>query len=569
MAGGIFFMLLLKASHIKKYFGERLLFDLEELSIYTGDKIGIVGANGVGKTTLFNILTGEVMAEEGEINRYGTLSYYRQFDLVKDAHGSKDYDQKLLKELQVADKRQQKVISGGEETRLKLAGTFGRSGHIHLFDEPTANLDLKGISLLQEKLNKLETVLLISHDRALLNNVCTEILEISQGKIKIYPGNYNEYERLKKEEIEKEWKDYEAYREEKKRLEGVYQDKKRLAEAAVKIPKGMSPREAHLRDFLCVTGRNHDGKQKNLNRVAESVKKRIEHMEVKEKPKEEPRIHMDFRKTNPPENSILIEGKGIDFSYGSNKIFESASFQIPNHKKIAIIGPNGIGKTTLLKLIQEADNTRDIKGTIRIVPKAVLGFLHQNLGHLEEDKSVLENVMRESVQNEEIVRNILAGFLFKAKDISKKAEVLSGGERMKLALAKILVSGANVLILDEPTNFLDMPSMITLQERMKEYEGTILFVSHDREFINNTADTLLALENRKLHLFEGNLKDYEIELLGRSMKLQSENDGEKLRLELRKTQLLVELSSKRRIRSKDEVEEEYQSVLEKLKQMIT
>lgn len=569
-------MLLLKASNIKKYFGDRLILEIDDFSIYTGDKIGIVGANGAGKSTLLNILSGDLETEQGKVIQYGTLSYATQFTEADDlCRGKESYDQKLLKELKVKDKVQQGTISGGEETRLKLADAFGKQGHILFLDEPTANLDMKGSNLLQEKLKMVETLLIISHDRALLDEVCTAILEVADGTMKLYPGNYSEYERLKEADTDRQRKEYEAYVNEKRRLEAVYTEKKRMAEAAVRLPKGMSPREAKLIDLLCVSGRNHDGKQKSLNRVAESVKKRIDHLEVQEKPKESPKIYLNFNLTNPPENKILIEGREIDFSYGSHEIFHEASFVIPNHKKIAIIGPNGAGKTTLLNLIKEADQLREIDDKIRIVPKAVLGVLYQKLEHLNPDQTVLENAMKDSVQMEVTVRGILAGFLFQAGDLSKKVEVLSGGEKMKLGLAKLLVSNANVLLLDEPTNYLDVPSIIALQNQVKDYEGTILFVSHDKKFVNETADGLLVIEQKKIINYDGNLSQYEEELKDKQKMRKAKKEklstgvnidsDELMRLELRMIQLLAELGVKRNENRKEDLEREYQEVLLKLK----
>lgn len=571
-------MLLLNARNVKKYFGERLVLEFNEFSLYTGDKIGIVGANGVGKTTLLNLLAGSLEADEGEILSYGTISYQKQF--LEDLQFLKvENNLRLLKELEVSGKIEQMGMSGGEETRLKLAGAIGQQKHILMLDEPTANLDMEGIKLLRDKLYQIETLLIISHDRALLDDICTHILEVSQGKLKLYPGNYSVYEKLKEAETERYHKEYETYIGEKKRLEEVYIQKKRLAEAAVKIPKGMSPREAHLRDSLCVSGRNHSGKQKSLNRAAEAVKKRIDHMEVKDKPKEEPKIRLNFKLTNPPENKILMEGKVISFSYGSRTIFDEASFQILNHKKIAIVGPNGAGKTTLLNLIKRSDEKRELGDGIRIVPKAVLGFLYQKLENLELNNTVFDNAMQDSVQLEVTVRSILSGFLFRADDLKKKVDVLSGGERMKLALAKLLVSNANVLILDEPTNYLDMPSIITLQKRMKEYEGTIIFVSHDLKFVNEVADELLIIKDHKITHHHGNLIAYEeirkkegttkslATLIGGAKSVGVQPAEEILRLELRMTQLLGELGMTKLRRTRDEIEEEYDMVLQKLQEL--
>lgn len=361
-------MLLLQAENIKKIYGERIVLDVEELKIYTGDRIGVIGANGAGKSTLFALLAGELEPEAGWIKRFGKISYCRQFgEHGREAfHGREVFQEKevclqdqVFPEERIssgeykiwqAPERNEDAVSGGELMRRKLAEVFSTRGHILLLDEPTANLDREGIRMLTEKMQRVETFLCISHDRQLLDQVCTSILEVAGGKARLYSGNYSEYEAQKEEERQKAWQDYEEYEQEKSRLEVVYRQKRESAARMRKVPAGMSPREARLRDFLTVSGRNSSGKQKSMNRAADNVKKRIEHMEKKERPRQEMSIRLDFARTNPPESRRVLEVKELDFSYGTRVIFENISFTLSNRKRTALLGPNGSGKTTLLKI---------------------------------------------------------------------------------------------------------------------------------------------------------------------------------------------------------------------------
>ena len=267
----------------------------------------------------------------------------------------------------------------------------------------------------------------------------------------------------------------------------------------------MTPREAGLRNFL--SKHPKDAKAGRMEASAKNVLERLEHMEVKEKPRELPRMRPDFRLTDPPENAVVIRGEGICFSYeNGGEIFRDASFQIRNRSRVAVVGANGAGKTTLLKLI-----TREYpleKGSLYVVPKASIGLLSQNMASLDYGKTVLENVMEDSVQNESIARTILARLLLSAQDIRKRAGVLSGGERIKLAFAKLFVGRANLLILDEPTNYLDIPSVEALEEMFAEYEGVLVFVSHDEAFIRACATEILEVKDGQIISYPGTPEEF-------------------------------------------------------------
>ncbi len=365
--------LYLQAEHITLRFGEQKILDFDRFVAYQGERIGLVGANGAGKTTLLRVLSGELEPDTGTVKAMCDTHFFRQFSEGVDPL---ELDGKEMKTLQVQNKVWQDMVSGGEDTRIRLAWMFSSGKQLVFLDEPTANLDNKGITLLRQKLLELDTMIIVSHDRALLNALCTRIVEIRDGRLTSYDGNYDAYTQQKKQAVQRQWTEYENYTSEKKRLEKVYIQKKQKAASMEKLPKGMSPREAGLRNFL--SRHPKDAKARRMEASARNVRERLEHMEVKEKPRELPKIRPDFRLTDPPENAVVIRGEGISFSYENGReIFQDASFQIPNKSRVAIVGENGAGKTTLLNLIRQSLPLE--KGSIYIVPNAYIGLLDQNM----------------------------------------------------------------------------------------------------------------------------------------------------------------------------------------------
>lgn len=491
-------MLLLNAGNIKKYYADRLILDVDDLKIYTGDRIGIVGANGSGKTTLMDILSGCIEPDEGYVKRYCELAYIRQFE--KERRGK--VEGKLLKEFELDRKLQRDGLSGGERTRLKIVEAFSKDNVLLFADEPTSNLDYKGIELLTQKLDRLDSFVIISHDRSLLDKLCTHILEIRDGKVRMYNGNYTFYRQQYKMDQDRAADEYKKYISEKTALESAIANRAKRAKKMRKAPKRMGNSEARLHT------RTANEKQEKLHNAANSLVTRLEKLEAKEKPRELPSIKLDFSLTNPPENRFIITCEKLSFNYDTVPVFEDAGFSLYNGVKTALWGENGSGKTTLLNLISESYNNIG-HSNISIVPKAKIAYFRQGFENLVPQETVLENVMRDSVQQETVARIILARLLIQGDAVYKRVEVLSGGEKIKVAFAKIFVSNANVLLMDEPTNYLDMQSIEALENVLKEYEGTVLFVSHDRAFVNNVADRLLLIKDRRIEAFDGKLDEYE------------------------------------------------------------
>ena len=481
---------LLCLENISVSFGVRNLFHIEKLEVFEGDRIGLVGLNGSGKSTLLRLINGDVVPDSGSIKLECTPAYFAQLS----DEGCDMADPKELSLFGVQRLADQEMISGGESTRLRLAELFSADNTLFLLDEPTSHLDGQGFEYLDQRLAMIESFIIVSHDRELLDRQCNTIIEIEAGEVRTYPGNYSSYCEQKKQAVERAYFEYEQYTDEVKRLSAVYKKKKEQALKISQKPRGLSSSQAKVRDFTSLR-RSPKGKAKSMDKSAENIKKRIDHMEIKEKPRELPQMRPIFSLTDPPRNPVIMEAEHLSFSYLNGKeIFHDTVFRLLRDSRTVLLGENGSGKTTLIRLILEGE-------LIRIVPKAKIGYLKQDLSDLRLEKTVLENIMETCIQSPSVARAVLARLLFNEQDIQKKVEVLSGGERVRLAFARIFVSNANVLILDEPTNYLDIPSIEAIQALLSEYEGTMLFTSHDQAFVQAIATEALTISDKKiLHL---------------------------------------------------------------------
>jgi macrolide transport system ATP-binding/permease protein len=552
-------MLILQARKIKKYYGDRLIVELEDIKLYKGDRVGIVGLNGCGKTTLINILTKRVEPDEGDVKLYTGFSYIQQReDDAIPQEGLHDGEENLIyKEFNIQG-IDESHASGGEKTRLKIVQGLSSENDLLFADEPTCNLDMKGARLLEEKLKGFKgTIVLISHDRVLMDSICRRILEIENGKVKMYEGNYTSYRNQKEAERERQLFEYEQYEKAKDRLEGAMEVVKHKVKTMRKTPTRMGNSEARLHK------RGVNGKKAKMDRNVKAMESRKGQLEVKDKPRELPKAKIDIRDDLQLISKVALSVKDISKSFGSRKLFEGVSFDVPNRKKVALIGDNGSGKTTLINMIIEGVNGVKTANGLKI------GYFSQNYDILDNDKTILENVLKSSSYPEAFVRTMLARLLFKREDVFKKVGQLSGGERVKVAFAKIFTQDFNLLILDEPTNYLDVYSMESLEEVLAEYEGTVLFVSHDRRFVEKVADRLILLENQKIRI-EDHIDRFFI-----SQKVEedkNENNENSAKYSLEKLMLLenklAELNGKLCIPNnkydKEALNDEYENVLQEL-----
>ncbi|RBP59064.1 macrolide transport system ATP-binding/permease protein [Alkalibaculum bacchi] len=544
-------MLLIEGNGIKKYYGDRLIFNLDNLKIYAEDRIGIVGRNGVGKTTLMNILSGRIQPDEGLVKCHGSISYISQLEEPI----CKETTQEIASTFKIRAIWSEHM-SGGEKTRFKIADALTNNSSILFADEPTSNVDMDGITLIEEMFQGYKgALLLVSHDRNFLDTLCNKILEIENGMIKVYSGNYSDYKDQKIQQRQRAELEYNEYIKEKKRLEGVVHQTKDKVKSIKRAPKRMGSSEARLHKM---------GGQKaktNLERMAKNVEKRIEHLEVKEKPKELPGIKLNMLEGDRLYSKIIVEGENLNKSFGKKKLFKSARFHIKNGSKVALIGPNGCGKSTLIKMITENDES------IKIAQGAKLGYFNQDLNILNANRTILENVMEESIYPEHLARTLLASLLFKEDDVHKKIHVLSGGERVKVSFAMILLQDINLLVLDEPTNYMDIDGLEAIEGALKNYEQTILFVSHDRHFVDEVADHVLAIENQKIIMFTGNYSEY----LNSKDKDQCKQDEEvqmrKIILKNRLSEVISKLSMPSKEDDVAQLDIEYYQILGELKML--
>lgn len=515
-------MILLQINQLDKYYGADLILSKIKLEIQTKDKIALVGRNGAGKSTLLKIIAGQLSYDSGEIIKpkdvsigylaqntglQSTLSIWeemltvfsplikleqtlRQLELKMATLSPKDVQyERILREY---DERQitfkdeggyqyetdirsvlhglgfyeadytTKIshLSGGQKTRLALGKLLLTKPDILILDEPTNHLDIETLSWLEQFLLNYEGALLIvSHDRYFLDKIVNTVYEISRCSITKYIGNYSQYLIKKSEDYEREIKLYE----------------KQQAEIA------------KLKDFV----------QKNIARAsttkrAQSRQKQLQRIEVLDKPLgDEKSASFSFDIDRQSGNEVL-HVKELSVGHNGKKVVENIHLRVTRGESIALIGPNGVGKSTLIKTI--ANKLQPVSGEIRTGSNIMIGYYDQEQANLSSNKRVLNELWDDfPLSTEKDVRTVLGNFLFSGDDVLKVVSTLSGGEKARLALAKLYMKKANFLILDEPTNHLDLDSKEVLENALIDYPGTILFVSHDRYFINRIATKVVEL----------------------------------------------------------------------------
>ncbi|MGZ4107246.1 MAG: ribosomal protection-like ABC-F family protein, partial [Tumebacillaceae bacterium] len=424
-------------------------------------------------------------------------------------------------------------------------------------DEPTTNLDTEHIEWLEKKLLQWKgAFVIVSHDRAFLDAVCTTIWEVNDAQVREYKGNYSEYAAQKELEQRQQQVAYEKYEAKKKQLEDAMKAKEQKAEKATKVPKKLANAE------FSVTGAKpyFAKKQKKLQKTAKALETRLEKLEKVEKVKETPALKMDLPHADTFKDRVILRAQDVTGAIGKRVLWKRTSFHIRGGDKLAIVGPNGSGKTTLVKrIITQAEG-------ITISSSVKMGYFSQNLNIVDVDKTILENVRSTSKQDETFIRTVLARLHFYRDDVYKRVGVLSGGERVKVALAKLFVSDINTLVLDEPTNFLDIQATGALESLLQEYEGTIIFVSHDRRFIENVATRILTIRDRAIELFEGSYQQLKQNDELPQKRLTTDTTAERrLVLDMKISEVLSRLS----INPSPELDIEFQSLLAEKRKLNT
>lgn len=520
-------MQVVKGISMKHYIQDRSLLAIEQFTVYEGQRIGLIGENGCGKTTLLRLIAQDLTPDEGHISVFTSLAYLPQFKVLN------------------AEK------SGGEITQMAIQQVLNAYPGLLLLDEPTTHLDQEHIQWLTEQLQASHaTQVIVSHDRAFLNAVCTDIWEIKQGQLSVYKGNYEAYKRQKAVEKATVEMSYDNYKREKQQLEEAIRKKEEKAQRATKKPKQLSGSEARAKGVKPY----YANKQKKLRKTASALESRLQQLALVQKPVQEQEIRMHITNYEAIKRRVVVSVRDLSGTADGHTLWKPVSFFIKSGEKIAILGKNGAGKTTLLKKLIE-----EVPG-VTISPAMKIGFFSQQLSILQEEQSIIENVRMTTTQDETTIRIVLARMHFVRDDVYKKVSVLSGGEKVKVALAKLFLSEANMLVLDEPTNYLDIMALEALEELLIAYKGTVIFATHDRMFVRNLATRIFTLQDQRLSVFEGTLEAYEAH---QSRGNQHEAEAKRLLLETQMTDVLSRLS----IAPSQSLEEEYQQLVREKRQL--
>lgn len=544
-------MELAKLDKIKKYYGDRLILDIKDFEILDGDRIGIVGQNGAGKTTMLKVLMGNIEPDEGQIFLTESYSYISQMEYY-----CGECEENKVKKLFKAPEKYEDFLSGGEKIKLKISKALSENKKLIIADEPTSNLDSKSIKVLEDMLKGYKgALLLVSHDREFLDSLCNTIIEIEAGSIKVYKGNYSKYLELKSEERKREEFEYNQYLNEKKRLENAVIGKQELRDSIKRTPKRMGNSEARLHKM------GGQKAKKNLDNNIKALKSRIDHLEIKKKPQNISETKVNIQGGMEIISKNIVEVKNLNLFAGNKLLIENAAFKIKRGRKVGIIGDNGSGKTTLLKEIIGKENEN-----IKVANKVTIGYFDQNQSILQRGKSILENVMESSSYDQGFVRINLDNFGFKGDIVYKIVGSLSGGELVKVALCKILLSDNNILILDEPTNYLDINSMEALEKALLNTEKTVIIVCHDRKFIENICDYIIQIKDKSISEFDGNYKEYLNEINKPQINKDERLSKEKIMLLKNKLSEVISLLSIEKDASKKEkLENDYTRLLKEIK----
>lgn len=522
-------MTILEAQNIKYDVKDRTLFSINHLSIDRNSRIGLVGKNGSGKTTLLKILEGQLTPDQGSVDRHTSVALIPQL------------------------KEKQAYKSGGEVTQNYIVEYLKKSSGLLIADEPTTNMDTPHVEWLEKELTHFQgALILVSHDRNFLDKLCNTIWELDDGKLNIYSGNYSHYWQQKDEEINSRRLAYEHYQQKKFQLERAIVKKEERAVRATKTPKNKidSPEE-NLKGARPYFAK----KQKKLQKTSKTIETRLEHMEKVDKVFEEAPLKMIVPGETNLMNKIVLRLVDVAGDVPGKHLWDKTTVDIKSGDKVGIIGSNGAGKTTLVnKMINEDDG-------VQLHPSIKIGYFKQDLSSLKRHASIIDNVMETSAQDETLARTILARLHFYRDDVHKTVNVLSGGERVKVILAKLLTSDINMLILDEPTNYLDIEAIEALEKLIQEYTGTVLFISHDRQFVENTATKIIEIDKQTLTFFNGTLKQYKEHS---SKPVQQDTTQQNLMvIETKISEVLGKLS----IEPSEELEQEFQTLLKEKKNL--
>lgn len=530
-------MIVCSVNHIIKSFGGNIIFEDLSFEIHEGNRVGLVGRNGSGKTTLLKMLANQETVDGGVIHwkkglKIGYLAQIPDYndltvkEVLKTAFEqlvktelklqqlefemgqvlSPEQLQKLMNEygklqddfilnggyemdvqmdtvthgLKITNliDKPFTLLSGGEKTKVGLALSLLKKPELLLLDEPTNHLDLMAIEWLGTFLKEYSgTIILISHDRYFLDEVVTKVLDMEDGEIELYHTNFSGFVKEKEERLLRE---FQEYQEQQRKIKKMKEAIKRLRDWANRA----NPPSAAL------------------HKRATNMQRALDRIEKLDRPKlDVKKMAIDFEAKNRSGKDV-IKLENVSKSFGSRTLFEEVNMLIQYRDRTAIVGENGTGKSTLLKMIlRECDSD---KGSVKVGSNVKIGYLSQHVFHTIGDERVIDVFRSEVTVNEGEARHILARFLFYGPAVFRKVNQLSGGERMRLRLAQLMHQDINLLILDEPTNHLDIDSCEVLEEALEQFNGTILAVSHDRYFLNKLFTKVYWLQDETVYFFDGN-----------------------------------------------------------------
>ncbi|WP_188455704.1 Msr family ABC-F type ribosomal protection protein [Virgibacillus oceani] len=480
----------IELENIELSFLDKLVLNIPRLAIHQFDRIGIVGKNGAGKSTLLKLISGQITPDKGNMKRFIEFAYFDQLAEADD----KDVNYGVMGKLSIPKTAIQN-FSGGELTRLKLADLFSNYHEGMLIDEPTTHLDEKGIKFLLDELTYYYGALvLVSHDRYVLDHLVTKIWEIEGGSVTEYTGNYSDYVAQKELSKKQQHEQYEKYVKEKSRLMQAAEAKMKKAEKVTQVSKRVSKKEVKAKANKMFMTKSKDTSQKGIQRAAKALEQRVEQMDVVEAPITESMIRFHQPQSLQMHNKFPIMADRLTLTCGDKLLLKEVSFQFPLGRTIAITGDNGSGKTTLLHHI-----IQDGKG-LTISPKVVFGVYEQMDYQFYKDETVLAYMKARSDYDEGRIRSSLHAMGITGNELKKNVRHLSGGEAIRVVLCHLFLGRFNVLILDEPTNFLDVFCIEALEQFLEGYDGTVLIISHDQTFIGRVADVVYEIDGQKLRL---------------------------------------------------------------------
>ncbi|HFI0578308.1 TPA: ABC-F type ribosomal protection protein Vga(F) [Streptococcus suis] len=457
-------MEVMKCIQLEKEIAGSSLFTIKQLSLQAGQKVGLVGNNGVGKSTFLKLLLGMDRDYAGQIEVKADWTYVPQLQEVT-------------------------CLSGGEQVWKSIQEAFAQRPQLFIMDEPTANLDQEHQEKLIKQIKRYRgSLLVVSHDRHFLNQIASHIWHLEEGTIQVYPGNYEAFVESRRARREGQQEAYEAYQKKVAQLKKAQQERQSKAQKMGKKKKGISSSEWKVNAMMG----SYDSQAKSMAKSAKHLEKRIERLDRVEQPRKEAWVKMEAKGALDTGLHSLFRLQAGQLWIGEKYLFDFPQLGMTLGDKLALVGSNGTGKTSFVRKLM----SKELDGYYN--PKLKIAYFSQDLTSLNEEETAFVNASSTSLQDRVTVLNLLGMLGLTYDKVQQKVANLSGGERVRLSLAKVLLADANLLVLDEPTNFLDVVAIEALEKFLQDYQGSVLLISHDQQFVDNLVPTKWRIENGQL-----------------------------------------------------------------------